>query len=192
MAMRPRRPPVRARSQTCRRALEDHVLHLKSLPVPVTASSRPTRPVTTTRCALFASLKLCTIGLLASVGSSSRGKRRRTRVQAWPAQVDFSRRATAICRRAVRRGDIATHPTIGLELPAPVRSPGASPPPKEAAEQLAALLEEDRALWATRCTPVCFAASCRGFDAPTSSSGAGSSGPTWLGSARRRERSERT
>ena len=54
-----------------------------------------------------------------------------------------------IYRRAVSRGEIAVNPTSGLELAAPqgVRDRIASP--QEAAELIEALVERDRALWAT-------------------------------------------
>lgn len=54
-----------------------------------------------------------------------------------------------ICRRALRRGDMAVNPTVGLELPAPGTRSDRVATPEEAANLLAALPEEDRALWAT-------------------------------------------
>lgn len=54
-----------------------------------------------------------------------------------------------ICRRALRRSEIAANPTIGLELPAPGARSERVATPEEAAALLAALPVEDRALWAT-------------------------------------------
>jgi integrase len=54
-----------------------------------------------------------------------------------------------IYRRAVKRGEIAVNPTTGLELPTPEGKRERIAPPEEAAQLLAALAENDRALWAT-------------------------------------------
>lgn len=55
----------------------------------------------------------------------------------------------AIYRRAVARGEVAVNPTTGLELPAVRGRRDRIASPKEAAALLAALPEEERALWAT-------------------------------------------
>lgn len=55
----------------------------------------------------------------------------------------------AVCRRAVSRGQVAVNPTTGLELPAVRGRRDRIASPTEAAALLAALLEDDRALWAT-------------------------------------------
>ena len=54
-----------------------------------------------------------------------------------------------ICRRAVRRDILAVDPTEGLELRRPDGRRDRIASPAEAAELLAALPDEDRALWAT-------------------------------------------
>jgi integrase len=54
----------------------------------------------------------------------------------------------AIYRRAVKRGDVAVNPTTGLELPAVRGRRDRIASPKEAASLLAALPDEDRAVWA--------------------------------------------
>lgn len=54
-----------------------------------------------------------------------------------------------IYRRAVKRGEIAVNPTTGLELPTPEGKRERIAPPEEAERLLAALPENDRALWAT-------------------------------------------
>jgi integrase len=55
----------------------------------------------------------------------------------------------AMFRRAVARGEVAVNPTTGLELPAVDGRRDRIASPTEAAALLAALLERDRALWAT-------------------------------------------
>jgi len=55
----------------------------------------------------------------------------------------------AIYRRAISRGDVAVNPTTGLELPAVRGRRDRIASPEEAAALLAALPDEDRALWAT-------------------------------------------
>jgi integrase len=55
----------------------------------------------------------------------------------------------AVFRRAVARGEIAVNPTSGLELPAMEGARDRIASPAEAADLLAALPEQDRALWAT-------------------------------------------
>jgi integrase len=55
----------------------------------------------------------------------------------------------AIFRRAVARGDVAVNPTSGLELPAVRGRRDRIASPEEAAKLVEALLERDRALWAT-------------------------------------------
>jgi integrase len=55
----------------------------------------------------------------------------------------------AIMRRAVLRGELAVNPTTGLELRAPQGRRDRIADPVEAAQLLAALPDEDRALWAT-------------------------------------------
>jgi integrase len=55
----------------------------------------------------------------------------------------------AIYRRAVSRGEVAANPTTGLELPAVRGRRDRIASPEEAAALLAALPEEERALWAT-------------------------------------------
>lgn len=55
----------------------------------------------------------------------------------------------ALFRRAVARGEVAVNPTSGLELPAMEGARDRIASPAEAAELLAALPEQDRALWAT-------------------------------------------
>jgi integrase len=54
----------------------------------------------------------------------------------------------AIYRRALSRGEVAVNPTAGLEMPA-VRSRDRVAAPAEAAQLIAAVPVEDRALWAT-------------------------------------------
>jgi integrase len=55
----------------------------------------------------------------------------------------------AIYRRAVSRGEVALNPTTGLELPAVRGRRDRIASPEEAAALLAALPDEERALWAT-------------------------------------------
>ena len=55
----------------------------------------------------------------------------------------------AIFRRAVSRGEVAVNPTTGLELPAVRGRRDRIVSPAQAAKLLAALQDEDRALWAT-------------------------------------------
>jgi integrase len=55
----------------------------------------------------------------------------------------------AIFRRALSRGELAVNPTSGLELPAVRGRRDRIASPQEAADLLAALPAEDRALWAT-------------------------------------------
>ena len=55
----------------------------------------------------------------------------------------------AIFRRAVSRGDVAVNPTHGIELPAVRGRRDRIASPGEASALLAALPDEDRALWAT-------------------------------------------
>jgi integrase len=55
----------------------------------------------------------------------------------------------AICRRAVNRGELAINPTTGLELPAVRGGRDRVASPAEAAQLIAALPPDDRALWAT-------------------------------------------
>ena len=55
----------------------------------------------------------------------------------------------AIYRRAVEDGEVAVNPTTGLELPAVRGRRDRIASPEEAAALLAALPEDDRALWAT-------------------------------------------
>jgi integrase len=55
----------------------------------------------------------------------------------------------AIFRRSVARGDVAVNPTSGLELPAVRGRRDRIASPEEAARLVEALLERDRALWAT-------------------------------------------
>ena len=55
----------------------------------------------------------------------------------------------AIYRRAVARGEMAVNPTTGLELPAVRGKRDRIASPEEAAHLIAALLPDDRALWAT-------------------------------------------
>ena len=55
----------------------------------------------------------------------------------------------AIYRRAVARGEMAVNPTTGLELPAVRAKRDRIASPEEAAHLIAALLPDDRALWAT-------------------------------------------
>ena len=55
----------------------------------------------------------------------------------------------ALCRRAVKRGDLAINPTSGLDLPQPDGRRERIASPAEAANLLGALPAEDRALWAT-------------------------------------------
>jgi integrase len=54
-----------------------------------------------------------------------------------------------IFRRAVGRGEVAVNPCTGLELPAVRGKRDRIASPQEAAELIAALPEDDRALWAT-------------------------------------------
>lgn len=54
-----------------------------------------------------------------------------------------------ICRRAVRRGELAVNPTTDLELPRAKGKRDRIASPEEGAALLAALPAEDRALWAT-------------------------------------------
>jgi integrase len=55
----------------------------------------------------------------------------------------------AIYRRALQREEVALNPTIGLELPRPTGRRDRIASPAEAARLLAALPDDDRALWAT-------------------------------------------
>ena len=55
----------------------------------------------------------------------------------------------ALYKRAVARGQVAVNPTTGLALPAVRSKRDRIASPKEAAELIGALPEEDRALWAT-------------------------------------------
>jgi len=55
----------------------------------------------------------------------------------------------AIFRRSVARGDVAVNPTAGLELPAVRGKRDRIVSPAQAAELLAVLPDEDRALWAS-------------------------------------------
>jgi len=55
----------------------------------------------------------------------------------------------AIYRRALARGDVAINPTVGLDLPAVTGRRDRIAEPAEAVALLAALPENDRALWAT-------------------------------------------
>jgi integrase len=54
-----------------------------------------------------------------------------------------------IYRRAIQRGEVAVNPTTGLELPAVRGKRDRIASPNEAASLLAALPDDDRALWAT-------------------------------------------
>lgn len=55
----------------------------------------------------------------------------------------------AICRRALKRGEISVNPTIGLELPAVRGKRDRIADPTEAAQLIAALPADDRPIWAT-------------------------------------------
>jgi integrase len=55
----------------------------------------------------------------------------------------------AIFRRALARGEVAVNPVAGVELPAVRGRRERIASPVEAAALIAALAEEDRALWAT-------------------------------------------
>ena len=55
----------------------------------------------------------------------------------------------AIYRRALSRGHVAVNPTAGLELPRSELTRDRIASPAEAADLLAALPDEDRAIWAT-------------------------------------------
>jgi integrase len=55
----------------------------------------------------------------------------------------------AIYRRALNRGEIALHPTAGLELPAARGRRDRVADPEEARQLIAALPPQDRAIWAT-------------------------------------------
>lgn len=55
----------------------------------------------------------------------------------------------AIYRRAIARGEVEVNPTTGLELPAVRSKRDRIASPEEAAALIAALPEQDRALWAT-------------------------------------------
>jgi integrase len=55
----------------------------------------------------------------------------------------------AICKRAVARGELATNPTVGLEMPAVRGGRDRIASSDECAKLLEALAEKDRPLWAT-------------------------------------------
>lgn len=55
----------------------------------------------------------------------------------------------AVLRRPLQQDELQTNPTVGLDLPATGESRDRAASPAEAAKLLAALPEEDRALWAT-------------------------------------------